>query len=73
MTDRSLFHEMFTQPHEVVRRRDPLAAHDQACAVCLHRQAILDVLSGTFHPCGVCQKNGWRLEYRPRRRRWWRR
>jgi hypothetical protein len=42
----------------------PWADHDQACAVCRERPAVLDLNSGIFHPCGTCQEAGWRLRCR---------
>lgn len=55
--------------HEPVIRTDggPWAEHDQACAVCGERKAVLDLGNGIFDPCWDCQTRGWRLTIR---RRW---
>jgi hypothetical protein len=45
----------------------PFAEHDQACAVCQYRHAVLDLNTGHFHPCGDCQLLGFALKKRP----WW--
>lgn len=50
----------------IVTDGGPWAEHDQACAVCSVRCAVLDIGTGIFHPCWACQRVGWRLL----RRRW---
>lgn len=49
----------------------PMAIHDQACAACQDRKAVLDLSQGRFWPCWRCQSEGWELRKRPKRR--WRR
>lgn len=59
---------------EIVVRSDggPWAVHNQPCAVCGERTAILDLNQGVMLPCGVCAARGWQLS-RPKQRIWWRR
>ena len=56
---------------EVVVRSDggPWAVHNQPCAVCGERTAILDLNQGVMLPCGRCQALGWDLKRS--RPRWW--
>jgi hypothetical protein len=49
----------------------PWAVHDMPCPVCLDRKAVVNLDSGGFGPCAVCQRAGWELRRRPRR--FWRR
>ena len=37
------------------------ADHDQACAVCRTRPAVLELAGWQFQPCWQCQEEGWRL------------
>lgn len=37
----------------------PWAEHDQACAVCQDRHAVILLNKGMFQPCWECQKQGW--------------
>ena len=39
----------------------PFAEHDQACAVCGVEKAVLELHTGHFLPCWVCQQDGWKL------------
>jgi hypothetical protein len=48
----------------------PVATHDQACAVCGSRHAVLDLNDGHFHPCWACQDLGWRLSFKSWLPRW---
>lgn len=58
----------------VVTDGGPWAEHDQACAVCRQRKAVLDLHTGIFEPCWDCQRIGWRLMIpTPMGRRWWER
>lgn len=56
---------------EIVVRTDggPWAVHNQPCAVCGQRTAVLDLSQGVMMPCWPCQELGWDLtRSRPR---WW--
>lgn len=48
----------------------PWAMHDQACAICQERHAVLNLSCGVFEPCGQCQAAGWELSFRRRGWRW---
>ena len=39
-----------------------VAEHDQACCVCQHGKALLEMGSGRFQPCSSCQREGWRVQ-----------
>jgi hypothetical protein len=56
---------------EIVVRTDggPWAIHNQPCAVCGQRTAILDLSQGVMLPCWECSQRGWEL--RCRKSRWW--
>lgn len=58
-----------SEPHvpTIVTDGGPWATHDQACAVCHQRSAVLDLSDGIFQPCWECRREGWLLRYRPRR------
>lgn len=60
-----------TRRPTVITDGGPWATHDQACAVCSERPAILQLWDGVYQPCGVCAMDGWELK----RRKWrvWRR
>lgn len=47
------------------------AFHDQACATCQTRHAVLDLSQGRFMPCVDCQSKGWRTVRVGRILRWW--
>lgn len=53
----------------------PFATHDQACAACQERHAVIDLSTGLFQPCWECQGRGYVLIRRPKWRRrlvrWW--
>ena len=40
------------------------ADHDQACAVCRDRHAVLRLDGWVFEPCWQCQAKGWRIDQR---------
>jgi len=49
------------------------AHHDQACAVCRERHAIMYMNRWVFMPCDTCRADGWQLMRRVGRwplRRW---
>jgi hypothetical protein len=48
--------------HIVVEDHGPAAKHNMPCAVCRTQKAVLELDSGVFHPCWVCQGSGWRIE-----------
>ena len=52
----------------IVTDGGPWAEHDQACAVCWERPAVLELGEGLFQPCWACQEEGWRLRRSLRRR-----
>lgn len=52
----------------VITDGGPWAEHDQACAVCSERGAVLNLNLGVYEPCGECQARGWRLDRRKRPR-----
>ncbi len=56
----------------VITDGGPWAIHDQACAVCQERKAVIDLNTGHFQPCWRCQSIGWELVQRlPRWLRPW--
>lgn len=56
---------------QIVVRSDggPWAVHNQPCAVCGERKAVLDLNLGVFTPCWPCMEKGWDLKCS--RPRWW--
>jgi hypothetical protein len=61
-----------TRMPQVVTDGGPWANHDQACAVCSVRPAVLQLWDGVYQTCWRCQGEGWVFL---KRRRWrvWRR
>jgi len=47
------------------------AIHDQACAVCHTRKAVLYMNTDVFEPCWECQRDGWSTTRKTRH--WWNR
>lgn len=39
----------------------PVATHNHACAVCLHRPSVFNLNTGRMEPCWECQRAGWRI------------
>lgn len=57
--------------HEPVISTDGLwAEHDQACAVCQVKKAVLNLETGIFEPCWGCQSLGYLTHNPPK---WYRR
>lgn len=46
---------------KIVTDGGPWAKHDQACAVCYRRPAVLVLDTGLFQQCWSCQSEGWTL------------
>ena len=53
-----------------IEHHGPAATHDQSCAVCHVRHAVLNLNDGHFQPCWTCQKLGWRLSFKSWLPRW---
>jgi hypothetical protein len=51
----------------------PWAEHNFPCPVCKQRASIVNIDAWVFGPCAVCQREGWELSFRSRRKRRWER
>jgi hypothetical protein len=51
----------------------PWAEHDHACSVCAINSSVLNLNTGIFEPCWLCQGSGWRTTQLSRFALWRRR
>lgn len=52
---------------EIFTDGGPWAEHDQACAICHQRKAVLILNTYVFQPCWTCQSQGYEI----RRKKFW--
>jgi hypothetical protein len=51
------------EPNDVLVVTDggPWAKHNMPCPVCQDNHAVLNMNTGVFGPCRVCEKDGWKI------------